>query len=399
MPTFNVFLDKRNSRKDGTYPIKIRITHNRQSKEVSTGYYIPLDHYNSKTRKVNRRNSNYKQINLLVQQQILKYQENALNLELEGKPILEGLFKERKEDVRITIIEFIDKTIEDLIKTHHYGNAAVYKDLKSSFQSYIERDIEIKQLNYNVILKYESYLKSKGLKTNSIAVYLRTLRALTNKAIKLGYLEREKYPFKEFSIKHERTRKRALQENEIKKIEEQALNYPLCSPKSFALRIFLIAFRTRGMSFTDLAHLKKSDVSNGRILYRRQKTHQLYDVLITPGVNDLLKTFDNKNTNRLLPLLNEKSEKDKAYRKMYLQSVLKRINKHLKEVGRTLCLSQVLTTYVARHSFASIARRKGYSIELIAQAMGHSYGNSTTQIYLEEFDQEVIDRMHLDVCI
>lgn len=152
------------------------------------------------------------------------------------------------------------------------------------------------------------------------------------------------------------------------------------------------------MSFIDLAHLKKSDVSNGRIYYRRQKTHQLIDVLVTPKVNELLQTFENSHSERLLPLFNERAEHDVGYRKNYLKSVLKRINKQLKKVGEELDLNQPLTTYVARHSFATIARKKGYSIELIAQAMGHAHGNNVTQIYLEPFDQEIVDQMHLAVC-
>jgi site-specific recombinase XerD len=149
-----------------------------------------------------------------------------------------------------------------------------------------------------------------------------------------------------------------------------------------------------GLSFTDLAYLTKKNIQDGRVVYRRRKTHKNYSIKLYPKAAVILNELHQKGDKYLLPILPNEVIEDSLKAKQTIHQWIKTTNKYLKRLGMEVGIEASLTTYVARHTFATTAKKLGYSNELIAEALGHEYGNKITNIYLDSFDKEVVDEMH-----
>ena len=232
------------------------------------------------------------------------------------------------------------------------------------------KDFSIEELTSGFLLSYETWLKSRGVSMNTVSFYMRILRAVNNRAVAEGIVE-QRYPFKQVYTGNEKTVKRAVTLEVIKELK--ALDYPENSPFALARDMFLFSFYTRGMSFIDMAFLRKADLSDGVLSYRRQKTGQRLFIKWEPCIY-------------LLSLIRRPGENE---RRQYL-SESHRITRNLKTIGKTLGLSSPLTMYVARHAWASIAKNKNIPIAVISESMGHD-SEKTTRIYLAALDKTSID--------
>ena len=239
-------------------------------------------------------------------------------------------------------------------------------------------------INSEVIEEYEVWLKHNGLIPNSIGFYTRILRAVYNRAVDNEIIE-NRYPFRKVYTGVDKTIKRALPLSIIKAIA--GLDLSMTSALDFARDMFLMSFYLRGMSFIDMAYLKKSDLQNGRVTYRRRKTGQQLIIGWEPEMQKILDKYPENKTDYLLPIItNPMTNERKTYRnKCY------NINRNLKKIATMIGVSIPLTLYVARHSWASAAKSKGIPISVISEGMGHN-SEVTTQIYLSSLDSSVIDR-------
>jgi hypothetical protein len=240
--------------------------------------------------------------------------------------------------------------------------------------------------------QFSHQLSVEGLKVNSISNYFRTLRAIYNKAIKQKVVERSLYPFYDLKIKSERTSKRAVLRQDLAKLEQ--LQFEEKTAECRALKCFLLSFYLIGVSFTDLAYLTKKSIQDGRVVYRRRKTHKNYSIILFPQAEAIINAFHQDGAKYLLPILPNDIIEDSLAAKQLIHQWIKTTNKYLKRLGKDVGIEPALTTYVARHTFATTAKKLGYSNELIAEALGHEYGNRITNIYLDSFDKEVVDEMH-----
>ena len=213
------------------------------------------------------------------------------------------------------------------------------------------RDFSIEELTSGFLLSYETWLKSQGVSMNTVSFYMRILRAVNNRAVAEGIVE-QRYPFKQVYTGNEKTVKRAVTLEVIKELK--ALDYPTGSPYALARDMFLFSFYTRGMSFIDMAFLRKVDLSDGVLSYRRQKTGQRLFIKWEPCMQELAERYGEKHSPYLLSLIRRPGENE---RRQYL-SESHRITRNLKTIGKTLGLSSPLTMYVARHAWASIAKSK-----------------------------------------
>jgi integrase len=159
----------------------------------------------------------------------------------------------------------------------------------------------------------------------------------------------------------------------------------------------MLSFYLRGISFTDLAYLKHSNIIDGRIEYKRRKTHQNYSVKLFPVAESIINQMHVPGSDYLLPIIAIGVTEDSIRAKRIIQQCIKTTNKYLKRLSTEVGLGSPVTTYSSRHSFATIAKRMGYSNELIAEALGHQHGNKITNIYLDSFEASVIDEMHQHV--
>jgi integrase len=275
------------------------------------------------------------------------------------------------------------------------GNAIVYQTAVNRLIAFSSDDIALNKIDYKLLTGFIHRLKLEGLKTNSISNYLRSIRAIYNKAIKHKIVDRSLYPFYDISIKSQGTAKRAISKADVTKLISLHLEENSQSQK--ALNYFLLSFYLRGISFTDMAYLKRSNLINGRIHYVRRKTHKLYSIKLFAPADDIINNLHQIDQNYLLPVLPDSIVENSLEAKKTIKQWIKTTNKYLKRLSLEINCEISITTYCSRHSFATIAKHLGYSNELIAEALGHEHGNKITNIYLDAFDEDKLDAMHYDV--
>jgi integrase len=278
---------------------------------------------------------------------------------------------------------FMRRKIQELNDKNKINTARKYASALQRFSVYRNlADIPLEELTTKELKLFEDHLLRRGVVMNTVSFYMRILRAVYNKAI----IEEIIPPGKPFAAVYTgvaRTKKRAIDE----KIIRQLQLFQLKSNLAFARDMFLFSFYTRGMSFIDMANLRKDSIINGVIAYKRKKTGQQILVGLEPCMAEIIKRHEKmtRGSDLLLPLLYQNGEAIKY------EAALRNQNQRLKKISKQLGLSKNLTTYVSRHTWATIARSKGISLPIISEGMGHT-SEQTTRIYLSSLDHRVIDR-------
>lgn len=284
-----------------------------------------------------------------------------------------------------TFFIFMENAIERLRQLEHSGTAKNYSAALGSFKRFRNNeDIRMGAIDYILMEDYQTYLASLGVVPNSISFYMRILRAVYNRAVEQE-LTIDRNPFRTVFTGVEKTRKRAISISDIKRIRD--LDLSLKPNLEFARNLFLFLFLCRGMSFIDAAFLKKSDIRNGVLTYRRHKTGQSLHIKVIRQIEEIINRYSNKNSPYLLPVITRPGEDE---RRQY-ESALRRVNKSLKTITGMIRLPVTLTTYVSRHAWATIAKSKNIPVNVISDALGHD-SIATTQIYLASIDTSTIDR-------
>lgn len=283
------------------------------------------------------------------------------------------------------LISFAQNFIQQLKIIGKQCTAESYASAINSFARFRkERDILLDDVDSDLMMAYETYLKSIGICPNSISFYMRNLRAIYNRAVDKE-LTIQRNPFKHVYTGIDKTVKRAVPLNIIRQIRNMDLS--LWPVMDYARDIFMFSFYTRGMSFVDIAFLKKKDLQNGILSYRRHKTGQQLFIKWEQPMQELIDKYDTTGSPYLLPIIKNNGKDE---RRQY-QSESHLINSYLKKIGEQLGLSIPLTTYVARHGWASIAKSRNIPISTISEALGHD-SEATTRIYLASLDTSAVDR-------
>ena len=255
----------------------------------------------------------------------------------------------------------------------------------NSLRNYLKgNDVPLEDVDGTMVLGYEQWLKERGLCRNTTSFYLRNLRTIYNHAVE-EKLEVSSSPFKHVYTGIDKTVKRALPLEIIKQLKE--LDLSLYPRMEFARDMFLFSFYTRGMSFVDMAQLTQSNLQGGMLTYRRQKTSQQLHIKWVEPMQKIVTKYQIDGSPYLLPIATgEGTSFWKKYKNSY-----NRITKQLKKIGEMMGLSIPLTTYVARHSWASAAKSKNVALSTISEGLGHD-SEKTTRIYLSSLDTSVVDR-------
>lgn len=286
-----------------------------------------------------------------------------------------------------TLFNFIRSMITKKTAAKRDGTAKTYRDSLASFSSFRNgKDITFDDLNEDIINQYEAWMKDRGLKRNSSSCYLRTLKTLYFKAVELGLTD-DRDIFRHVFTGFATTTKRAISIDAIKAIRK--LKFKDGSPLAFARDMFMLSLYLQGMSFVDIAYLKKSDIRNGQLQYSRKKTGQTLTISWEKPMQEIVDAYSHltKDTPYLLPII---TKQDGTERKQY-EKAEHNVNRNLKKIGEMVGLHIPLTTYVARHSWASIMRDMGNDITVVGKGLGHS-DIKTTQIYLSTIDNSTIMR-------
>ncbi len=399
MSTFKVLLDKRRKLKDETYPLVVRIYIGTKFKDIGLKTYLKEKEFDSETQKVIRKHPNKKQINQKIETTLLQARQTALKLEIADELVTSEKIKNLvvKPQSKLDFIEYGWLKVDELKAQGKYGNSCFYGAGINTLKKYSGKTyLAFKEINYTFLKQLEGKMLAKGVKVNTVALTFRTIRAIYNKAMKEKQVGKEHYPFEEFKIKSEATAKRAIEKQSIQQLI--SLDLTKDSPHFKARDYFLLSFNLRGISFADMVTIKPSDITNGRLIYQRKKTHKLYNIKLTEKALQILDYYGEEGRTYILPDIPKAAVNNQAEERKYIQYATKTTNKWLKKIGVDMKLQQKLTTYVARHSFATCAKKMGYSKDLISEALGHSFGNKITEIYLDSYDMEVIDAMTEQVC-
>ena len=402
MKTFIVLaLDTRKPKPDGTCSILLRIIHHRASSQITLGKYVKETDWDESARCIK---SSYKgtesvtRLNNWLQKK--KAEATDLITKLDEQKTLDTYtvyqirdLIEKKRDTA-SFFAYGDSLVKEMIGTNRIGNATSYRGIIGILRNFNKgRDLSFQEVNLAFLQRLEYEHLKKGNTYNGLAVYMRTIRAIYNKAIKAGLVEQELYPFKNYSIKTNKTRKRAIRVEAIKSI--QKLEIVPDSALYHARNYFLLSFYLRGMPYADLAHLKITNLVGGRVYYDRQKTGKPYDIKIRPEIQQILDIYIQGKSEEdfIFPIIKretlEEQYKDIAWAR-------KRYNKCLKDIAKLCGIAENLTSYVSRHSFATQAKNLGIPIASISDMMGHE-SIKTTQVYLDTLPSDLLDEYHAQI--
>lgn len=283
-----------------------------------------------------------------------------------------------------SLFSFMHSVIIQLRQLGKIRTSETYTATLKSFMGFREeQDVPLDGVNSDLILLYEAHLKTKGVRMNTISFYMRILRAVYNRAVEKE-LTPQKYPFRHVYTGVDKTVKRAVPVKIIKALKE--LDLSMKSSLDFARDMFMFSFYTRGMSFVDMAYLKKTDLQNGILTYCRRKTGQQLTVKWEKCMEEIIKKYPSNSSVYLLPIIKEKGNERKQY-----DNALHLVNYRLKDLSGILKLQRPLTMYVARHSWASAAKVRNVPLSVISEGMGHD-SEKTTQIYLASLEASVVDK-------
>ena len=283
-----------------------------------------------------------------------------------------------------SLLNFMHGVIAQLKQLGKIRTSETYKATLKSFMSFRdEQDVPLDGITSDMMLMYEAHLKARGVRMNTISFYMRNLRAVYNRAVEKG-LTPQQYPFRHVYTGIGKTVKRAIPIKDIKALKD--LDLSMNPTLDFTRDMFMFSFYTRGMSFVDMAYLKKTDIKNGILTYRRRKTSQELSIKWEKCMAEIIAKYPENKTNFLLPIIKEQGNERKQY-----NNALHLVNYHLKDLSKRLRLQRPLTMYVARHSWASAAKAKNVPLSVISEGMGHD-SEATTQIYLASLETSVVDR-------
>ena len=287
---------------------------------------------------------------------------------------------------KATLQLFMQENIDRTHRLRKEPTGETYTCTLNSFMRFRQgKDVLWKDFDADLTASYEAYLKSTGVSMNTISFYNRILRAVYNRAVEKGFTK-QVFPFKNVYTGVEKTIRRGLPIKTIRNIRNLDLSH--CPSLDYARDMFLFSFYTRGMSFVDMAYLKKNDLKNGILTYRRKKTGQRLCIRWERDMQDILEKYHiSQESPYLLPIIHKIGKEE---RKQY-NNALHLVNKKLKFIGSILQLSIPLTMYVARHSWATVAKSKNIPLSVISEGMGHDSEN-TTLIYLASLNTEIIDK-------
>lgn len=264
-------------------------------------------------------------------------------------------------------------------------SSETYQTTLNSFMRFRKgMDLTFAMINGEMMELYEAEMLGQGLSRNTTSFYMRILRTNYRMAVEKG-LTQDVRPFKHVYCGKDKTVKRCISLAEIKRIKGLDLSQqPMLD---YARDVFLFSFYTRGMSFIDMAYLKKKDLKNGYLSYRRKKTGQLLTIEWTAQMEAILEKYEANDTQYLLPII---TKEDGTERNQYL-SQMRKINRKLKVISTYARLAVPLSLYYSRHSWATIARGKDIPLAVISEGLGHN-SEVTTQIYLDSIKSCEVDK-------
>jgi site-specific recombinase XerD len=395
MASVKILLRKDKKNKQGQNPIVIQVVHNRKKRIITLKHYINANEWDPQKElaieksPIKEHKIYLQKLNHIIEKRKNEIKQSIIELDEKGTPYTVDTIISSCRPIlnNTTFFVFTEELIERMESLSKKGNARIYQQALNVFKTFRnEHDLSFEEFTYKVVIDFEEFLIKRGNKPNTVYTYMRKLKSAYNKAIKEGIVKEESYPFKNYQIKNEKTIKRAISKDDIIAIK----NLDLSNNQTMlnARNIFLFSFYARGISFIDIANLQVKNITGDRLYYSRNKTNQKFSIRLTNQMLNIITQYNDMQDaeSYLFPFIaNNENDKYKHY-----LNALRLTNKKLKKIGEMAGLSIPLTTYVSRHSWATIAKRQGVPTAVISEGLGHET-ERTTQIYLDSFENDVLD--------
>lgn len=395
--TFKVIIRKDVIYKNNTSPLCLLFFHDGCKKSVSLGISVALKHWDAEAQKITDDCPDRDDIQFQITTAIKEYEKKINRLQALDIPVtFDTLFETNGRKAGITIEEGFKAEIERLEALGKYNSAAKHKSALIALNAYKPAKMALEAIDLDYLKGFELYLRKRDNNGNSIATRFAIFKAIYNKAVKEGRIVVKQNPFTLYQVGSlwTKTRKRAIGKEDIQRLIDLEIPYNYRSDyKQLAKDLFLFSYFTAGMNFNDIARLCHKDIINGRVYYSRHKTQKLLSCKLSEQAQGIIERYskqDHAQEDYVFPVLDRQvhtTDKQQFHR---IVKSLRKVNSALKEIGKEIGLQFPLTTYVARHTFATVLKRSGVSVALISESLGHS-DLSTTQIYLDSFENSQID--------
>ena len=382
---------------NGESPLMLQVSKGGKRQYQSLGVSVNPRFWDFSKNKPKSNCPNREYILKLILNKQAELQQRMLELNAEQKEYTTTtlLHDEHRKFELKTVKQFYQELIEQYKANEKCGNRLIYKSSYNSINVFTNGNLEIPFSAIDVawLNKYEKWLRSKGNKETTMSLMFRTLRSAYNKAIENKCARKSDYPFNDYKISKfdVSTEKRAIAKADVLKFSTDVHSIGKQQYVQLSKDIFIFSYLCGGINFTDIANLTKDNIIEGkRLHYIRQKTGKLIKLGLSEEALKIIKRYAVESKGYLFPILNAQLHKTPLQKQNRIHKMLGKVNKNLKLLAAQLGVEANLTTYVARHSFASVLKKSGVNIALISEALGHS-DLTTTQIYLDSFDNEQID--------
>ena len=394
MTTVDVICYKYKPLKNGELPLKIKVCKDRKTRYINLGVSTKAEYWDFEKNQPKSTCPDRELIEKLISSKISEVKSKIVELKSEDKEFSATTLVDKVSNpVRlITVGELFKQHIHCLEEEKRTG----YKlSIQQTYNSLIKfnrhLDIPFSEMDYNWLKGYEVWLRKQGKSENTIGIRFRNIRMVFNLAVNMKLVKQEDYPFRKFNVSklHEETAKRALTKEEVKAV----INYPVAGKDYYtrlAVSLFTFSYFMGGINFVDMAYLTEKNIIENRLIYHRRKTGKLINLSMQEKALLVLKEYKRSYEPYLFPILSSK-HKTEQQRLNRLHKVITKVNKALKSIGEELKIPIKLTTYVARHSYATVLKRAGVATSIICESLGHS-SEKVTQIYLDGFENSQIDK-------
>ena len=392
MASIRVLLYVQKLLKNGEHPIIIQLIKDRKVKKITIGSCLP-SLWDFKQQLPKHKHPQFRELEILIEKKRSEAKKLLLSLENENSNFSITDFEKKlqpKSESKSVFI-FLDLLIAKLIKDNKLGNADVYKDLRRFIIRFKnDNDLNFDEIDEIFLRKLEEDCRARSMSDVSMSTYFRTLRALYNRAISEKFAKQIDYPFSRFKISKfsTQTKKRALDWQEIQKI----IDLPILKESKLydTQQLFIFSYFAWGINFTDIAFLEWSNLKNNILSYIRAKTGRSYSIPLIPEAIAIIEHYNQyRSDDYIFPILHKNRHKTPKTIRNRIKKVSRNINDNLKELATLAGIDTEITFYVARHTFATVLKKKGLPTSIIQEMMGHD-SERTTQIYLDGFDNQVL---------
>lgn len=391
--TVNVLCYRSKTLSNGEHPLMICVCKEGKRKYVSLGVSVKPQFWNFDKNRPKRNCPNREQIIKLINEQEQKYSEQILEYSAEQREfsptsLIESITPVHKIK---TVGDLFNEYIVQLNNEGRLGYVLSIQQVRNSlckFKGHL--DFYFSEIDVNWLKTYESWLRRDKLADNTIGIRFRTLRAIYNLAITEGVVKADLYPFKKFKVSklHKETAKRAITKEQVRQVIEYDVSRANFY-KRVAVDMFAFSYLMGGINFTDMAFLTDKNVEGERLVYVRQKTKKLIMLPLQEKAVTIMNRYRSPQRKYIFPILDNRERTPRQIRNR-IYDVLDSVNGYLAAIGNELGIDLKISSYVARHSYATVLKRSGVSTSVISESLGHS-SERVTQVYLDSFENKQLN--------